>query len=239
MDFWGAFRADSAGDETPEDHLLCPVRELLSPPLVCAQGRGRPLRPRHFSLRPRPLGRRNPRAGRDCQVRDKKRPLSAEKRGDLIEMDFPAESKRAVECSPHMLEKALDTRLGYVGGNRFALLVELDSEETLHQLRPNFNFLKKLSAHSETVTCLINSPEYDFVSRFSAPDLGIDEEPVTGSAHCCLGPYWAGKLGKTELVAYQASERGGVVRVRLSEDGNRVGLGGEAVTVLKGELIEK
>ncbi len=166
-------------------------------------------------------------------------PLFAEKRGDLIEMDFPAEPERAVECSPPMLQTALGARLGYVGENRFDLLVEVDSEKTLRQLRPNFNLLKKLPVRGVIVTCVSDSPEYDFVSRFFAPALGVDEDPVTGSAHCCLGPYWAGKLGKTELVAYQASERGGVVRVRVGEDGDRVGLGGEAVTVLKGELIEK
>jgi PhzF family phenazine biosynthesis protein len=165
-------------------------------------------------------------------------PLTAEKRGDLIEMDFPAEPERAVECSPPMLEKGLGTRLGYVGDNRFDLLVELDSEENLRMLRPKFNLLKKIPVRGVIATCVSDSPEYDFVSRFFAPALGVDEDPVTGSAHCCLGPYWAGKLGKTELVGYQASERGGVVRVRVGEDGDRVGLGGEAVTVLKGELIE-
>ena len=77
--------------------------------------------------------------------------------------------------------------------------------------------------------------EYDFVSRFFAPGSGIDEDPVTGSSHCCLGPFWAPRLNKTELVAYQASPRGGVVRVRL--EGDRVRLGGQAVTVLQGQLL--
>ena len=87
------------------------------------------------------------------------------------------------------------------------------------------------------MTSRSDSPEYDFVSRFFAPALGVDEDPVTGSAHCCLGPYWAEKLGKTDLVGYQASERGGVVRVRMEED--RTKIAGEAVTVLKGELLER
>jgi predicted PhzF superfamily epimerase YddE/YHI9 len=78
------------------------------------------------------------------------------------------------------------------------------------------------------------SREFDFVSRFFAPGSGIDEDPVTGSAHCCLTPYWSAKLGKDEMIAYQASARGGVVRVRLA--GDHVKLAGEAVTVLRGEL---
>jgi predicted PhzF superfamily epimerase YddE/YHI9 len=94
--------------------------------------------------------------------------------------------------------------------------------------------LRKVKARGIIVTSRSDSPEYDFVSRFFAPGSGIDEDPVTGSAHCCLGPYWAGRLGKTEFVAYQASARGGIVRVRLH--GDRVVLGGKAVTVLRGEL---
>jgi PhzF family phenazine biosynthesis protein len=164
-------------------------------------------------------------------------PLSAEKRGDLIEMDFPAEPERAVECSPPMLEAALGARFSYVGENRFDLLVELDSEEALRALRPKFNLMKKLPVRGVIATSASDSPDYDFVSRFFAPSLGVDEDPVTGSAHCCLGPYWAGKLGKRELVGYQASERGGVVRVRI--EGDRVILGGDAVTVMKGELVER
>jgi predicted PhzF superfamily epimerase YddE/YHI9 len=86
------------------------------------------------------------------------------------------------------------------------------------------------------VTSRSASPEYDFVSRFFAPWVGIDEDPVTGSAHCCLGPYWQKQLGKDEMLAFQASARGGAVRVRVI--GNRVMLGGQAVTVLRGKLVE-
>ncbi|HPE64021.1 MAG TPA: PhzF family phenazine biosynthesis protein [Methanothrix sp.] len=164
-------------------------------------------------------------------------PLSAEKRGDLIEMDFPAEPERTVECSPLMLEAALGAPFIYVGDNRFDLLVELESEDAVRTLQPNFDHLKKLPVRGVMVTSRSASPEYDFVSRFFAPALGVDEDPVTGSAHCCLGPYWAEKLGKTDLVGYQASERGGVVRVRMEED--RTKIAGEAVTVLKGELLER
>jgi predicted PhzF superfamily epimerase YddE/YHI9 len=84
------------------------------------------------------------------------------------------------------------------------------------------------------VTARSSAPEFDFVSRFFAPGSGIDEDPVTGSSHCTLGPYWSQQLGKSELTAFQASPRGGVVRVRLN--GDRVILGGQAVTVLRGDL---
>ena len=165
--------------------------------------------------------------------------LTAERVGGLIEMDFPAEPERPVKCSPPMLEAALGAPFSYVGDNRFDLLVELDGEETLRELRPNFDILKKIPVRGVMVTAECDSPDYDFVSRFFAPSLGVDEDPVTGSAHCCLGPHWSRKLGKNELVGYQASKRGGVVRVRVGEDGKRVKIGGEAVTVLKGDLLER
>jgi predicted PhzF superfamily epimerase YddE/YHI9 len=95
--------------------------------------------------------------------------------------------------------------------------------------------LKQINARGVIVTARSDEPRYDFISRFFAPQSGVDEDPVTGSAHCALAPYWAGKLGKTDLLAYQASPRGGVVRVSVR--GERVLLSGQAVTVLRGELI--
>jgi predicted PhzF superfamily epimerase YddE/YHI9 len=94
------------------------------------------------------------------------------------------------------------------------------------------------SAHAlwtEGVTSRSESPQFDFVSRFFAPASGINEDPVTGSAHCCLGPLWGERLGKTEMTAFQASARGGVIRVRVA--GDRVHLSGQAVTVMRGELL--
>ena len=111
--------------------------------------------------------------------------------------------------------------------------MELDSEDTLRRLKPNFTLLGKIPVRGVIVTS--RAADYDFVSRFFAPASGINEDPVTGSAHCCLGPFWRARLNKTEFVAYQASARGGVVRVRL--EGDRVLLGGQAVTVLRGELL--
>jgi PhzF family phenazine biosynthesis protein len=114
-------------------------------------------------------------------------------------------------------------------------LLELDSEETVRNLNPEFGLLKTLPVRGVIVTSRATSPSYDFVSRFFAPGVGIDEDPVTGSAHCCLGPFWRDRLGKDEFVAYQASARGGVLKVSCR--GDRVLLGGQAVLVLRGELV--
>ena len=105
----------------------------------------------------------------------------------------------------------------------------------MRNLHPDFALLKRTKTRGVIVTARADGDEFDFVSRFFAPGAGIDEDPVTGSSHCVLGPYWAKQLGKTEFVAYQASSRGGVVKVALA--GDRVKLGGQAVTVLRGELV--
>ncbi|MBI4572613.1 MAG: PhzF family phenazine biosynthesis protein [candidate division NC10 bacterium] len=159
--------------------------------------------------------------------------LTAERKRKWIELNFPAEPE-----SPAPVPTGLATALGvtprYVGKNRFDYLAEVDSEETVRNLKPDFALLGEIPARGIIVTSRAATRGYDFVSRFFAPRAGITEDPVTGSAHCCLGPFWRSRLGKTEFVGYQASSRGGVVRVRLS--GNRVHLAGQAVTVLRGEL---
>ena len=161
--------------------------------------------------------------------------LTAERQGEWIELDFPAKPEE-----PATPWGELTTGLGitprYVGKSQFDYLVEADCEQTVRKLEPDFTLLKKTKARGVIVTARAEGGEFDFVSRFFAPNVGVDEDPVTGSAHCVLGPYWAKHLGKTEFVAYQASARGGVVRVRL--EGNRVKLGGQAVTVMRGELVE-
>lgn len=161
--------------------------------------------------------------------------LAATRRGEWIELDFPA---KAAEHSapPSGLLEALGARAVNTGRNDLDLLVEVATEAEVRALRPDFNGLRGLGARGVMVTSRAAEGAYDFVSRFFAPGSGIDEDPVTGSAHCCLGPYWAERLGKHELVGYQASDRGGVVRVRVA--GERVKLGGQAVTVLRGELDE-
>jgi PhzF family phenazine biosynthesis protein len=160
--------------------------------------------------------------------------LTATRKGNWIELDFPATREERVQA-PHGLAQALGCEPKYVGKNVFDYLVEVESEEVLRRLQPDFTWMKSLGVRGVVVTSLSASPEYDFVSRYFAPGSGIDEDPVTGSTHCCLGPFWASRLNRDELTAYQASERGGVIRVRTS--GDRVLLSGQAVTVLRCELL--
>ncbi len=160
--------------------------------------------------------------------------LTARRRGGWIEMNFPAEPETATPAPPG-LAKALGLTPKYVGKNRFDYLVEADSEDVIRHLAPDFPRLAAIPSRGFIVTSRSSSPEFDFVSRFFAPGAGINEDPVTGSAHCCLGPYWSTRLGKREFLGYQASARGGIVRVRLAED--RVHVGGTAITVFRGELI--
>lgn len=159
--------------------------------------------------------------------------LLADRRGDWIELDFPATPATAAEAPPYLLD-ALGTKARFVGKTRFDYFIEVESDQVVRSLTPDFTALRKLGVRGVIVTARCSTPEFDFISRFFAPGSGIDEDPVTGSAHCALGPYWNAHLGKQEMTAYQASTRGGVVRVRVQRD--RVILGGQAVTVLRGEL---
>jgi predicted PhzF superfamily epimerase YddE/YHI9 len=160
--------------------------------------------------------------------------LSAVPRNGWIEMDFPAEPDEPAPV-PAGLAGALGTEPAYVGRNRFDYLVEVDSEETVRRLTPNLGRLREIDARGVIVTAPAETDGFDFVSRFFGPRAGVDEDPVTGSAHCCLGPYWRHRLGRDTLTAWQASERGGLVRVAVR--GERVLLSGQAVTVLRGELL--
>lgn len=160
--------------------------------------------------------------------------LTGDRAGEWIELDFPAKREEAAPA-PAGLAEALGVTARYVGRNQFDYLVEVDDEPTVRSLAPNHAALATLPVRGVIVTSRADSPGYDFVSRFFAPGSGVPEDPVTGSAHCALGPYWQSRLGKSDLVAYQASPRGGVVRVRVA--GERVKLGGKAVTVLRGELL--
>ena len=159
--------------------------------------------------------------------------LTAKKQGDWIELDFP--STPAVQLSPpDGLLEALGVDAVWVGQSKFDFLVEVASEAEVRDLDPDISGLSRLGGRGVIVTSQASTPSYDFVSRFFAPCAGVIEDPVTGSAHCTLAPYWEPKLGKSEMVGYQASKRGGVVRVRRV--GDRVMLGGQAVTVMKGEM---
>ncbi len=159
--------------------------------------------------------------------------LTAHNDGDSIVLNFPAETESAAEA-PKELVTALGVPFKYVGRNRMDYIVEVDSEKTVRELRPDHRTLKEVDTRGVIVTSLSDDPRYDFVSRFFVPGAGIDEDPVTGSAHCCLGPYWAERLGKTAMKAYQASNRGGVLKVTI--DGDRVLIGGKAITVFRADF---
>jgi PhzF family phenazine biosynthesis protein len=159
--------------------------------------------------------------------------LTCERSGDWTEMDFPAEPPTRAEPPPALLE-ALGAQARWVGRNRMDYLVELADEAAVRALVPELAGLRAMETRGVIVTARSDDGAADFVSRFFAPRVGIDEDPATGSAHCALGPFWGERLGKPELVGRQVSRRGGIVRVALASD--RVRLGGQAVTVLRGEL---
>lgn len=161
--------------------------------------------------------------------------LTAERTGDLIELDFPATLEERSEAPEGLLESLGIEAPVYVGKNKFDYLVEVASEDVVRKLAPDHAQLRRIPVRGVIVTSRATMEGADFVSRFFAPGSGIAEDPVTGSAHCCLTPYWSAKLGKEQMTAYQASPRGGFVYVQLA--GDRVKLRGHAVTVLRGELL--
>lgn len=163
--------------------------------------------------------------------------LVARRAGDWIEVDFPADRPvaGAVAPDPRVLAAALGATVVSSCVTGLYALVELESESVVDSIAPDFQRLRELHPVGISVTAPADDPEIDFVSRFFAPAVGIEEDPVTGSAHCSLGPFWGERLGKQEMIAHQISERRGVVRVRLA--GDRVLLAGQAVTVLRGELV--
>jgi PhzF family phenazine biosynthesis protein len=160
--------------------------------------------------------------------------LKAIRHGDDIELDFPLKPEEPAQAPAGLLE-ALGVSAIYVGKNQFDYLVEVESEAALRGIAPDFKRLVAVPVRGIIVTSTSADPRFDFVSRFFAPGAGIDEDPVTGSAHCCLGDFWRKRLNKSEFMAFQASARGGVVKVRVVKD--RAFLGGKAVTVAKGELL--
>ena len=160
--------------------------------------------------------------------------LKAKRDGDWIEMDFPATPVSPCYPPPTLLD-ALSVSPAFVGKSKFDYLVELPTEAEVCAVVPDLRALARLDARGVIVTSRSDSPEYDFVSRFFAPAAGVDEDPVTGSTHCALGPYWQSRLGKAELAARQVSTRGGELRVRV--DGDRVRIAGQAVTVLRATLV--
>jgi PhzF family phenazine biosynthesis protein len=151
-----------------------------------------------------------------------------------IEMDFPS-TPPAQAKAPEGLAEALGGTPRWVGKARFDLFAEFESEQLLRSLKPDFPKIQALGGRGFIVTAKATTAPFDFVSRFFAPAAGVNEDPVTGSAHCVLAPYWTERLGRNELTGYQASPRGGIVGVRVL--GDRVRLCGTGVTVLRGELV--
>lgn len=163
--------------------------------------------------------------------------LAARQVGEWIALEFPSQPVHPLtnpDITEHLIA-ALGVVPTWIGQSARDLFAELDSEAAVRQLRPNLSQLATLPCRGVIVTARSHTQDYDFVSRFFAPQLGIPEDPVTGSAHCSLYPYWQQRLGQASLVGYQASARGGVVKVQGA--GNRVLLLGQAVTVLQGELL--
>lgn len=157
--------------------------------------------------------------------------LVVTKNDDWYTLNFPSEEIQEVEI-PSILENALNTKVLKCYQGTWKLLVELENETTIANLKPNFSLLSELKSSGIIVTAKGNS--VDFVSRFFAPKIGINEDPVTGSAHTLLIPYWAKKLNKTKLNAIQLSKREGILKCEYLND--RVEMSGQAVTYLKGKL---
>ena len=157
--------------------------------------------------------------------------LTANRVGELIQLDFPSDPP-VEKPVPWNLETILGAKPIWYGESSMDMLVELADEHTVRSLTPDLNGIRQLGNRGLMVTA--SGSTHDFISRFFAPQFGIDEDSVTGSAHCCLGPYWSAKLGKQTLEGYQASHRGGLVRVSMHRD--RALLSGHAVTILEGVI---
>lgn len=173
--------------------------------------------------------------GETVRFETKSGTLEARHDGEEIELNFPATPSAVVQRPPRELLKAVNSPALEVRRTKTDYLVVLESEEAVRSLRPDIPALGRFGLRGAIVTARSTGRPYHFVSRFFAPGAGIDEDPVTGAAHCALAPYWAEKLGRTEFNAYQASARGGRMRVTL--DGDRVRLAGRAVTMMRGELL--
>ena len=162
--------------------------------------------------------------------------LTARRDGALIELDFPA--RPPLPKPPEWADAvvgALGIKPVYIGMSAEDVLFEAADEEEVRSIKPDFATLRSLPARGVIVTSRSSDKRFDFISRFFAPAVGVDEDPVTGSSHTVLVPYWAKRLGRTSFIAYQASARGGILYLRL--DGDRVRIAGSAVTVIRGEIV--
>jgi predicted PhzF superfamily epimerase YddE/YHI9 len=160
--------------------------------------------------------------------------LTAKRKGSQIQLDFPALPSTSCDPPPGLLE-SLNSKARYVGRSTFDYLVEVESESAVRNLAPDMTKLGTVECRGVIVTARSDDPEFDFVSRFFAPAVGVDEDPVCGSAHCCLAPHWAERLGKKEMGGHQVSARSGIIFVEVG--GDRVMLGGEGVIFASGEMV--
>lgn len=174
-------------------------------------------------------------AGTTARFHTKSGWLTANQRDGLIELDFPATPADPAPDLVATLAAAVRAPVEWAGRSRFDLVARLVNAEAVRRVTPDLSLVGGLPCRGVIVTAPGDDGAHDFISRFFGPQSGVDEDPVTGSAHCALAPYWAGVFGRTTLVGFQASPRGGTVRVQL--DGDRVRLSGHAVTVMRGELL--
>jgi PhzF family phenazine biosynthesis protein len=174
-------------------------------------------------------------AGEEIYFQTRSGLLSAKQNEAVIELNFPLEPAEAC-APPEFLVEGLGAIPLYVGKNRMDYIIEVESEASVLNLKPNFALLTKVDCRGVIVTSQADSEEYDFVSRCFYPATGVNEDPVTGSAHCCLGPYWQTKLHKTEFNARQCSARGGMLFLRIGD--GRILISGQAVTTLRGAFLE-
>lgn len=160
--------------------------------------------------------------------------LTARLSGDWIEIAFPIIPFEPEEA-PKLLNDGLGVKPLYAVKSMLDYILELESEAEVRAADPNIELLSQLPVRAVVVTSRSDSNHYDYVSRFFSPSQGIKEDQVNGSSHCSLGPYWKSKLNKTEFAAYQASERGGELKIKVEEE--RVLISGQAVLVFEGEAF--
>ena len=175
-------------------------------------------------------------SGSELAFRTRSGELRASGGAGSVELDFPSEAPTPVTAPDGMLASLGIEKPLYIGRNRFDYLIEIASEADVRSLRPDLGALAKFDTRGVIVTARSGTAEIDFVSRFFGPAVGVPEDPVTGSAHCALAPYWGDKMNKRQMRGLQVSRRGGTVGVRV--EGARVFLLGDAVTVIRGEIAD-
>jgi PhzF family phenazine biosynthesis protein len=172
-------------------------------------------------------------SGNELRFQTRSGLLGASREGVKISLDFPVDIPHRLPISEQIID-ALGVEPRQVYRGREDLMVLIECAEELYRLEPDMNQLSQIDVRGVIVTSNSDRAEYDFLSRFFAPSVGIPEDPVTGSAHCILGPFWGDRLGRSVVTGFQASKRGGAVEIELMND--RVKLTGSAITTLKGNF---